>query len=151
MHFLTQQPSKAESDRVNRDFEGLPSLEARKSLLSSQKPAAEVRKDPVIVAGASIQERLTGLNKEEEVKKTSVEPMTESLAERKARIQQALMAKMGPGGQGVPAAIPIITAGIPTFTSSTPSTAASVAPSEVDKPTIQHTIMRRVADFDDFD
>lgn len=143
-------PAKAEPERVKAELEGLPSLEARKSLLSS-KPTAEPRKEQVFVSGASLQDRLSALNRptagEDEGKKVLVEPMAESLAERKARIQQALAAKMGPGATGAP--IPIMTAGLPAFDSSASSTA--VAPAEVDKPTIHRTVLRKVADFDDFD
>ena len=150
---LQQQAAKSESERHMTDLEGLPSLEARKSLLSSNKPATEPRKNPVFATGASLQDRMTALSKpsgEEEAKKT-VEPMTESLAERKARIQQALAAKMGPGAQGAPLAIPVFTAGAPVFAPSAATTAEAVAPSEVEKPTIHRTVMRKAADFDDFD
>ena len=150
---LLQQSSKPEPEKAKSDLEGLPSLEARKSLLSSLKPAAETRKDPVVVPGASLQDRLNALNKPsaEEGKRQAVEPMAESLAERKARIQQAMAAKMGAAGQGGPVAIPIITAGMPAFTPSTASSTSAVAPTEVEKPTIHHTLLRKVADFDDFD
>lgn len=151
---LQQQATKSESERARTDLEGLPSLEARKSLLSSNKPAAEPRKDQVFVTGASLQDRLSALSKqsgEEETKRQTVEPMAESLAERKARIQQALAAKMGPGAQGGPLAIPVFTAGVPVFAPSAASTAEAVAPSEVEKPTIHRTVMRKAADFDDFD
>jgi hypothetical protein len=150
---LQQQATKSESERARTDLEGLPSLEARKSLLSSNKPATEPRKDQVFATGASLQDRLSALSKqsgEEETKRQTVEPMAESLAERKARIQQALAAKMGPGAQGGPLAIPVFTAGAPVFAPSA-STAEAVAPSEVEKPTIHRTVMRKAADFDDFD
>jgi len=144
--------AKAEPERVKTELEGLPSLEARKSLLSS-KSGAEPRKEPVFVTGASLQDRLSALNRpaagEDEVKRLPLEPMAESLAERKARIQQALAAKMGAGAAGAP--IPIMTAGLPAFTPSTASNTAAVAPAEVDKPTIHRTVLRKAADFDDFD
>lgn len=148
---LLQQFNKLESEKAKSELEGLPSLETRKSLLAGLKPTAEVRKDPVIVPGGSIQDRLNALNKPiEEGKKQTVEPMAESLAERKARIQQTLAAKMGTA-QGGEVAIPIITAGTPAFCQSTASSTAVVAPNEVEKPTIPHTVLRKVADFDDFD